>query len=189
MSMINPVRPDEWALIEPQLKGVRTMLELGNKSNEHVGISYKDWFTRICNIEHISVDINGLDGALALDLRYPLAPIVGRVFDMVTNIGTSEHVIDAQYSVWKNMWDHLALGGCLVSITPLPGDWGWHGFWYPTEEFYDALAFRNDMAVVELGEYGVPPRRCQFLVARKLQHREFIYPGDDLLYRNVIRKP
>jgi hypothetical protein len=44
------------------------------------------------------------------------------------------------------------------------------------------------MAVVELGEYGAPPRRCQFLVARKLQERAFVYPGDDLLYRNAVRK-
>ena len=110
-----------------------------------------------------------------------------RVFDMVTNIGTSEHVDTEQQRVWKNMWDHLAVNGHLVSITPLPGDWHWHGIWYPKEEFYDALAYRNDMAVIEFGEYGAPPRRCLFLVARKLQERAFVYPGDGLLYRNVIR--
>ena len=186
--MNNPVRPEEWALIEPCLSGVRTMLELGNKVNPQVGVSYKDWFTRHCNIEHVSVDVNGLNGALALDLRQPLTPLEGRVFDMVTNIGTSEHVESDQHCVWRNMWDHLAVGGHLVSITPLAGDWHWHGLWYPTEEFYDAFAYRNDMAVVELGEYGAPPRRCQFLVARKLQERAFVYPGDDLLYRNAVRK-
>jgi hypothetical protein len=187
VSETNPVRPDEWARIEPHLKSVRTMLELGNKFNDQVGRSYKDWFTQVYDIDHVSVDINGLDGALALDLRYPLAPLAGRVFDMVTNIGTSEHVVDRQFHVWKNMWDHLAVEGHLVSITPLPGDWSWHGLWYPTEEFYDALAYRNDMAVVELSEYGHPPRRCQFLVARKLQDREFVYPGDELFYRNEVR--
>src|SRR5215208_2927692 len=123
MSEINPVRAEEWALIEPHLKGVQTMLELGNKFNEQAGSSYKDWFTRNYGIEHVSVDINGLNGALALDLREPLAPLAGRVFDMVTNIGTSEHVGESQACVWKNMWDHLALGGHLVSVTPLPGDW------------------------------------------------------------------
>jgi SAM-dependent methyltransferase len=127
-----------------------------------VGLSYKDWFTRHCNFEHVSVDVNGLNGALALDLRQPLTPLEGRVFDMVTNIGTGEHVESDQHCVWKNIWDHLAVGGHLVSITPLAGDWHWHGLWYPTEEFYDAFAYRNDMAVVELGEYGAPPRRCQF---------------------------
>ena len=76
------------------------------------------------------------------------------------------------------MWDHLAVNGHLVSITPLPGDWHWHGIWYPTEEFYDALAYRNDMAVIEFGEYGAPPCRCLFLVARKLQERAFVYPGE-----------
>ena len=121
--MENPVRAEEWALIEPRLSGVRTMLELGNKVNPQAGLSYKDWFTRHCNIEHVSVDVNGLNGALALDLRQPLTPLEGRVFDMVTNIGTSEHVESDQHCVWKNMWDHLAVGGHLVSITPLAGDW------------------------------------------------------------------
>jgi len=41
------------------------------------GLSYKDWFTRHCNIEHVSVDVNGLNGALALDLRQPLTPLEG----------------------------------------------------------------------------------------------------------------
>jgi SAM-dependent methyltransferase len=184
----NPVRPDEWVLIAPHLENVRTMLELGNKFNEQVGRSYKAWFTETYGIEHVSVDVNGLDGALALDLRQPLTLINGRAFDMVTNIGTSEHVESDQHYVWKNMWDHLAVGGYLVSVTPLPGDWHWHGMWYPTEEFYDALAYRNDMALIELGEYGAPPRRCQFLVARKLQASAFVYPGDGLLYRNVVRQ-
>ena len=40
--------------------------------------------------------------------------------------------------------------------------------------------------MLELGEYGAPPRRCQFLVARKLHDTAFAYPGDDLLYRNMI---
>ena len=59
---------------------------------------------------------------------------------------------------------------------------------FHVDDVADAFAYRNDMAVVELGEYGAPPRRCQFLVARKLQERAFVYPGDDLLYRNVVRK-
>jgi len=78
----NPVRPEEWALIEPRLSGMRTMLELGNKVNPQIGVSYKDWFTRNWNIEHVSVDLNALNGALALDLREslkPLKPLEARV--------------------------------------------------------------------------------------------------------------
>jgi hypothetical protein len=182
----NPIPPNEWALIEPMLAGVRSMLELGNKKNERAGISYKSWFTHQYDLTHVSVDTNGEDGALALDLRLPLGELNGQQFDMVTNIGTSEHVDGQQCSVWENMWNHLAVGGALVSITPLPGDWDWHGMWYPTEDFYDALAHDNGMQVIELGVYGNPPRRCQYLVASKLRDGKFVYPGDELLFRNII---
>lgn len=112
----------------------KTMLELGNKKNKH-GV-YKDWF-KSRGWQHTSVDINGLDGALALDLRKPLG--LG-VFSVVTNFGTTEHVgdqLEEQEAVWKNIYD--SCGGVFLSVTPLPGDWPRHGLWYPKQEFYHTL--------------------------------------------------
>ncbi len=112
----------------------RTMLELGNKRNRDG--TYKAWFV-YRGWQHTSVDINGLDGALALDLRKPLG--LG-VFSCVTNFGTTEHCgdrLDEQEAVWRNVYD--SCGGVLFSVTPLPGEWPRHGFWYPKQEFYHKL--------------------------------------------------
>lgn len=144
-------------LIEP-LDNVQTMLELGNKNGTGgPGDSYKRYFEGI-GIRHTSVDWNGQDGALARDLRKPLD--LGR-FDMVTNIGTSEHV-DDQVAVWRNMVD--AAGRWLVCITPKPGDWPGHGMFYPYPMFYRHLAERNGFAVEKL--YTAGPDGRAFVYAR-----------------------
>ncbi len=75
----NPLPADEQSIIWPIVGD--TMLELGNKRNPD-GV-YKLYFESI-GIKHTSIDWNGQDGALNLDLR---KPIDMPPFDMVTNIG------------------------------------------------------------------------------------------------------
>lgn len=141
------------AVIEP-LEGVESMLELGNKrGTEHE--PYKPFF-EARGIRHVSVDLNGLDGALALDLRRPLN--LGR-FDMVTNIGTSEHV-DQQEPVWKNIVD--AALDVIVCITPAPGNWPGHGLFYPTEDFYMRLAALNGFTIKTLRKDGPKGRKLVY---------------------------
>lgn len=158
------------AVIEP-LDGVRSMLELGNKNGTGgKGDSYKKHF-EARGIRHISVDWNGEDGALALDLREPLG--LG-VFDMVTNVGTSEHV-DRQAPAWSNMIE--AAGRFLVCITPAPGDWPGHGLFYPSESFYHSLGFLNGFAIQKLYTAGPEGRRLTYARLERVKPFEaFIMP-------------
>ena len=127
-----------------------TMLELGNKTKGKM--VYKDVFESL-GFGHVSVDLNGKNGALALDLRKPLN--LG-TFDMVTNIGTSEHVSVNDYAgqagCWRNIVEAMHVGSVLVSITPRVGveKWKRHGRWYPTTEFFEGLAKLNGMTVERL---------------------------------------
>ena len=123
---------------------IKTVLELGNKKSSH-GVYKKDF--KELGITHTSVDWNGKDGALNLDLRKPLN--LGK-FDMVTNFGTTEHV-DEQYPVWKNIHDSLKVGGILVGETPYPGNLPGHGIWYPTLEFY--MEFQTELCEIAY-KYG-----------------------------------
>ena len=162
------------------LGNVRLMIELGNKVSG--GRSYKEHFEAL-GIEHISVDWNGKDGALKLDIR-ELIPIEevnpsGRRADMVTNIGTTEHV-DPQYHVWKNIVDWIAVGGVLVSSTPLPGDWHWHGRHFPAEDWYrdfcDANGFEMEMMEVR----SKAPRRCICMRALKVSEVGLVHFPDGM---------
>jgi len=140
-----PSRSWERKLLSPLVGD--SMLELGNKIKGQM--VYKDVFESL-GFRHVSVDMNGLNGALPLDLRKPLN--LG-TFDMVTNIGTSEHVsqncYNGQIACWRNIVEAMHIGSVFVSVTPKPGvtKWKHHGRWYPRKEFFMDLAECNGMAV------------------------------------------
>ncbi len=201
--VINPIPPDERRYIEPLICGdgklVQTLLELGNKRN--AAGTYKAYFESL-GIEHVSIDWNGQDGALTLDLRRPitahdidmqrdhrgLAPLFCTApaqFDMVTNIGTTEHV-NNQAGVWENITRLCRVGGTLVSITPLPGgaDWWWHGEYYAEPEFFEFLpGFAIEKSSIE----REAPNRNVCVRLRKIKAAPFKMPPAHTMYRNTIR--
>lgn len=140
-----PGRSWERAILNPLIGD--SMLELGNKRKGDM--VYKHVFEGL-GFRHVSIDMNGLDGALALDLRKPLD--LG-TFDMVTNFGTTEHVSvndwRGQSECWMNILRAMHVGATLVSVTPKPHAQRWlrHGRWYPTEDFFVSLAALNGLEV------------------------------------------
>jgi len=168
-------RPQEWELYQP-LVGT-SMLELGDKCNG--AATYKAFFTAR-GYRHVSVDWNRRHGALSLDLRKPLN--LG-TFDMVTNIGTTEHVAD-QKPVWRNLLEAMHVGSVLVSTTPLPGDWWWHGEWHPTPVFFELLAQRNGLTIEHLYVACQEPRRMVMVRLRRLEIVPFAMPEPTLIIRN-----
>jgi hypothetical protein len=167
-------RPAEWELYQPLFGD--SMLELGNKKNGE--FIYKPYFEGL-GYRHVSVDLNGENGALRMDLTKPLN--LG-TFDMVTNIGTSEHVERNQEACWRNICEALHVGSVLVSATPAPGHWVWHGYWYPTREFYEGLAAQNGLRLERLYESGESPRVMLFTRMVRAEERPFVMPGG--MYRN-----
>jgi len=155
-----------------------SMLELGNKKTHNV--AWKPYFEAL-GIRHVSVDLNGLDGALNLDLQEPLG--LGR-FDMVTNFGTTEHV-EHQEPVWRNI--HEACEQVFVSSTPKPGHWAEHGRYYPTNEFYLRFAELNGFRVDLLNTRNQQAARRRELINVRMTREkwvEFQMPDPDLIYIN-----
>lgn len=174
-------RIDEWRLLTP-LHG-NSMLELGNKRNGEA--IYKLWFESL-GFRHVSVDWNGRDGALNRDLRIPLWPEFGQ-FDMVTNIGTTEHVSD-QRGVWENIHHLTVTGGILCSLTPYPDgkNWWWHGDWYPTEGFFQSFAALNGWELERLYKDREPPFCNLYARLKKTEDKPFTMPDLSLIKRNKM---
>jgi hypothetical protein len=148
-----------WLLSHAKVPG--SMLELGNQYlyiQERPFPWYKDKFLNPTNtapiaakpffveygFEHVSVDINGQDGALPLDLSQPITITDGtgqqrRYFDYITDFGTSEHVSNL-WQCLANLHHHAHVGTVFFHVNPLTGNWPGHGFWYRDEEFYEAYA-------------------------------------------------
>src|SRR4051812_28222538 len=97
------------------LSGVR-MLELGNQRMHDRAIperTGKEYFLHQGVAEHVSIDLNGRDGSLPVDLAvvHTDPPWRGH-FDVVTNFGTTQHVEPrrAQYACFLNIHNWLRPG-------------------------------------------------------------------------------
>lgn len=122
--------------------------------------------------DHVSIDINKKDGALPFDLSKPftkeMLETLGK-FDVLTNSGTSEHVLD-QYECFSNCHTITKENGIMVHIVPRTGSWLKHGDFYYDFDFFVELAEANDYGVV-MGEILNKEMKTE-LIAICLQKRE-----------------
>ena len=140
------------------------LCELGNQAVALSGFTFKPRPTgkdilSSRGVEHVSIDLNGLDGALVLDLSKSI-PNLANQFDIVTNYGTTEHVYD-QYAVFKNIHDFTKVGGVMVHSLPMKGYWRGHSPYLYAKKFPNILAVANDYKLI-LAE--VQPRGRNFLL-------------------------
>lgn len=105
------------------------------------------------DFQHTSIDLNGCDGALPLDLSTPIHigsdPHAPFAFDYITDFGTSEHV-SSLWQCLENLHRHARVGTQFFHVNPLTGNWPGHGFWYRDEEFYEAFANLTGYELLEL---------------------------------------
>jgi hypothetical protein len=127
------------------------MLELGDQVITDPNISEstgKAYFTNR-GYEHVSVDINGLHGAVVRDLTRPeqFHDWHGS-WDILTNSGTTEHVepFELQYECFSIIHDCLKVGGIAVHLIPDVHQHDEHGAWknhcgyYYSGVFFEILA-------------------------------------------------
>jgi hypothetical protein len=117
------------------------MFEFGNQFMRCDGFPWKmvakKYFTEL-GIEHVSLDLNGLDGALKRDITNSVSDL--GVFDIVTNFGCSEHVDKAgQYTAFKHLYELCCIGGILVHYVPLVDNWKGHCDITYDEDFFKRL--------------------------------------------------
>ena len=101
----------------------KLMLELGDQviSDEDVSEKTgKEYFGNL-GIHHASFDLNGLHGAIPVDLSRPVNnPEWKNHFDIVTNAGTIEHVEPkiGQYECFRNVHNWMKTGGISIHLAP-----------------------------------------------------------------------
>lgn len=99
--------------------------------------------------EYECIDTNGEHGALVLDLNFDPAPVNHHGhYDMVTNFGTSEHLIN-QINAFRVIHDLAKPGALLCHAVPFVGCVD-HGFFTYQPNFFYALSRYNSYEVVGL---------------------------------------
>lgn len=116
-----------------------------------------DWF-RDQWIEYGCIDLNGENAAAVKDLSEVFTKPDGIRYDMVCDIGFSEHVGDngkfgweAIYNCWVNKHNLLKIGGIMVNENPATQNWPGHGFSFYTADFYLGLCKMTKYKLLEIG--------------------------------------
>ena len=110
------------------------MLELGDQCTNDFAIPEKTGKKYFENrgYKHVSVDLNGLNGAVARDLTKPeqFKDWHGE-WDIITNAGTTEHVepFESQYECFNIIHDCIKVGGIAIHLNPDVYEHDVHGRW------------------------------------------------------------
>lgn len=164
------------------------MFELGNQELCHpirsdlVGRTGKSHYTSE-GYTHISVDMNGQDGALPLDLRdrKQFEQWFGGV-DVLTNSGTTEHVEphSYQYDTFSIIHSLVKTGGLIFHIVPdvyyLDNHSCWKGHCtnYYSKEFFDMLGRENNYLTLDVTYVNDLPWTLIAVAYKKLTDQPFM---------------
>lgn len=150
------------------------MLELGNQAirvkaqvayDIHTGKSKAYFLGLRCH--HHSIDWNGQDGAIPLDLTLPIPiPRFMKYFDVITDFGDMEHIRGhkdwlegfGHWNAWKNIHDMGKVGCLYVHTVPMVGSLKNHGSFHYTLEFFENLCKVNSYHLLLLRPVQCDPR-------------------------------
>jgi len=157
------------------------MLELGDQVIMDPNITEKTGKAYFSNrgFEHVSVDINGLHGAIVRDLTRPeqFQDWHGS-YDVLTNLGTTEHVepFESQYECFGIIHDCIKVGGIAIHLLPDVYERDEHGAWrnhcryYYSESFFELLARECEYEL--LSNTVISGLRC--VTVKKTKHAPFM---------------
>ncbi len=135
----------------------------------------KELFTYF-GIDDVSIDLNGKNGALKIDLGKPITDkSLLNSFDLLINGGTTEHVYD-QYECWNNVHNLCKVEAIVVSLGPLEGNWRGHSPWHCSLEFFKKLADECNYDTIEnrIGNFKGKGFDCYYVVTRKKDDASFV---------------
>jgi len=121
----------------------------------HQNSSAKYFFLNL-GFHHTSIDYNGLDGALALDARADLTEHLIEKYDVITNIGFSEHIgerdfeeelLSHQYAIFKNFHNLGKEGSLYIHVNPYRANWFRHGICDYSLDFFRTLVDLNNYSL------------------------------------------
>jgi hypothetical protein len=102
---------------------------------------------KACGYRYAALDIFEAEDTILFDLNRQEPPSDMRnAYDLVTNFGTTEHIVN-QYLAFKTMHEITKLGGIMFHELPLSG-FHTHGYFSYNPLFFNQLAEANEYEVV-----------------------------------------
>lgn len=173
------------------------MLELGDQLidyNSEINMATGKQYYQSLGYRHVSVDLNGNNGAEVRDLTKPdQFKDFYNQFDIVTNSGTTEHVEphQAQFDCWKIINDCLRPTGLILCFLPdvdeldQKGLWQGHCSFYYSKNFFDTLA--KECGYELLDNYVIANHGHRAAALLKTTNSGFSISAQQLLQNIAIR--
>jgi len=179
----------------------KRILELGNqklrkiprkilrdKYNKKFSTAKK--YLEFLGFQHYSIDINGKDGAIKIDLSEPFKDKFWiNNFDIITNFGTIEHVISKKepfyyghWQVWENIHNAAKKGSIFIHSLPLNNSWAKHGYVKYDLEFIEKLAKTNKYEIsLQKILKNIPKKELILICLIKKENIPFMEDKDQFL--------
>lgn len=144
---------------------------------------------KACGMQYAAIDIFEGDGTIVFDLNREVpAPNMLNRYDLVTNFGTTEHVIN-QYLSLKTIHEITRPGGLIYHQLPLSGYYT-HGYFSYTPLLFSQLAQANQYDVVlEAYSKGLRADSPDFMVKNGYPDRECYDFGIEFILRKTTDAP
>jgi hypothetical protein len=129
-------------------------------------------------LEYKSLDLHDIEGVTLFDLSEYKPESFS--CDVITNIGTSEHIEfeKGQYNCWKNMHNWLEIGGIAIHELPEINSWKNHCRYYCSFDFFQNLE-KYGYKIKELTHHNHQDQgNLIWCVLEKLSNLEFM-PYDE----------
>lgn len=122
--------------------------------------------------EYHTIDLKGSD-----IIKTDLSEYRPNLFkaNIITNIGTSEHVEDerGQWNCWRNLHSWLKIGGIMIHELPEVGSWAGHARYYVTKEYFKSLE-KCGYEVLELDTHKYNVGNSIWCVVMKIRDKPFM---------------
>ncbi|MEO6305969.1 MAG: hypothetical protein ABIP51_22675 [Bacteroidia bacterium] len=167
-------------LIKKYLPEVKSVLDFGSQNLYICGESNPPFVSTWYDIKGITdytcIDLAGDNNALKLNWSYPIEG--ERQYDLIVDSGSGEHSAQSEeytslafhegyinsvypkgelniaqgfYECWKNKHNFCKLGGLIISINPLTGNWPNHCYNWLGFDFYTMFSEITDYKILEQG--------------------------------------
>lgn len=180
----------EWEQLngrKPKMLELGDQIFYGNLINSGYAVA-KDYF-QSKGIDHTSIDLNGLNGSISLDMSKPLPDEYHNNFDILTNVGMTEHIKQNQVQAFKNIHDSVRVGGLFMHFVPMIDNFNKaHCDYFYSDTFFAKLARLNGYIMLFNGQITYESEQFGILtcaVMRKMTNNTF-KPGK-LFETDVIK--
>lgn len=159
----------EWDLHGKKICDLGDQIFCGGRMINLKGLCKVGDYYRSLGMDYTSIDLNGNEGALKLDLGKPITDVelMGK-FDIVTDYGVLEHIQDEKVCL-DNIYNLCKEGGLIVHCVPSEHNTGMpHGLRLYSLMFFEKLAVERGYRIINKVEFNCnePPHSNEYSIGK-----------------------